>query len=718
MRFFNRSGLGWILVVACASSAWSAQPQSSVGRRVESFSLKDYRGKDHSLADLLRGRKALAVVFLGTECPLAKLYSPRMTELAKDFDAKGVGFVGIDSNRQDAITELDGFARQQGLTFPILKDVGNKVADQFGATRTPEAFVLDAEGTIRYQGRIDDQYTFGAGVGYAKPQLKRRDMAEAVAELLAGKTVSVPVTEARGCIIGRVKQAQKQADVTYSNQVVRILNQRCVTCHRPGAIGPFAMTNYDEVAGWGEMIAEVIREQRMPPWHANPAYGHFANAAVLSDKEKSDIYAWVEAGCPEGNPAELPPAPKFPEGWLLERTPEKIVYMSDAPVDVKAEGVEPYRYYVADPGFKEDKWIKSAECMPGNPSVVHHIIVFVAPPEAVDKLVEMQKRQAEELAKAGNDPETIRKQRLERRLARRGRARRPAQQPSEGRNAVNLGGRGDADISGMDLLCGFAPGTRPFQAPAGMAKKVPAGWKFIFQLHYTPNGAPQKDRSAIGLLFEDPQKITHRLATSNTANFEFVIPPNTDDYKVEADKAFVRDTLLLSMYPHMHIRGKSFRYELTWPDGRKEILLDVPRYDFNWQNWFMLTQPLLIPAGSKLHCTAYFDNSENNLFNPDPSKPVYWGDQTWEEMMIGWYDVAFPKDEAEQLLAEQRDADRKEFEEAAQRIQKRIQEQREKAAAAKDGAAKNGAANSDQPEASKAGPAPGRAGRKTSKDKS
>ncbi|HEV3416948.1 MAG TPA: redoxin domain-containing protein, partial [Pirellulales bacterium] len=279
-------------LVGLAGSAFGAE--SAVGRKVESFTLKDFRGKEHSLKEILAQRKGVAIVFIGTECPLVKLYANRMQELSQAFAAKGVALVGIDSNRQDAITEIDAYARVNGLNFPILKDVGNKVADQLGATRTPEALLLDSQGTVRYQGRIDNQYTFGAGVGFAQPQLKRKDLAIAVDELLAGKPVSVATTEFKGCLIGRIREPQKDAPVTYSNQVARLLNERCVSCHRPGEIGPFAMTNYNEVAGWGEMIAEVVREQRMPPWHANPAHGRkFSNENILSKAEKETIYSWV-----------------------------------------------------------------------------------------------------------------------------------------------------------------------------------------------------------------------------------------------------------------------------------------------------------------------------------------------------------------------------------------------------------------------------------------
>jgi peroxiredoxin len=665
--------------------------QSSVGQRVQPFTLKDFRGKDHALKELLAQHKGVAVIFLGTECPLAKLYAARLQELSVQFAKQGVALIGIDSNRQDAVTEMDAFARLNGLTFPILKDVGNKVADQFGATRTPQAFLLDAQGTIRYEGRIDDQFTFGAGVGFSQPQLKRKDLAIAVDEVLAGKPVSTATTEFKGCLIGRIREPQKDAPVTYSNQVVRLLNQRCVSCHRPGEIGPFAMTKYEEVAGWGEMIAEVVRDQRMPPWHANPAYGKFSNENVLSKAEKETLYSWVEAGCPEGNPAELPPTPQFTAGWLLERKPDAVVYMTKEPVDVKAEGVEPYRFYVTDPGFKEDKWVRSAQCLPSNPSVVHHIIVFLAPPDVADKIVETQERQLEALAQAkasGKSPEQLRAQFRAERMARSKKSQTAAAKPTTAKpTTAKPGAKKQApadegvqgDISASDLLCGFAPGTRPFLAPEGMAKLVPAGWKFIFQLHYTPNGAPQKDRSSIGLLFVDGNTVKDRLVTTNTANFQFEIPAQAEDYQVESQKKFARDTLFIGMYPHMHMRGKSFRYELTYPDGKKEVLLDVPHYDFNWQNWFNLEQPLLIPAGSNLLCTAHFDNSTNNLCNPDPTKPVRWGDQTWEEMMIGWYDVSFPKAEAQKLIDAQHESDRQELQKAIKQMQEKAAKEQQRA---------------------------------------
>jgi peroxiredoxin len=569
-----------------------------VGRTIADFTLKDYRGKTYSLADDASS-KAVVVCFLGTECPLANLYAPRLQTLADRFAPQGVAVVGISSNVQDSVTELAAYARVHGLRFPILKDPGNRVADRFGATRTLQVFVLDQDRAIRYCGRVDGQYSFGSGVGLAQPVARRDDLAIALEELLAGRPVTVATTEVKGCLIGRAREAASDSPVTYSNQIARLIQNRCLECHREGQIAPFALTDYEEVAGWGDMIAEVVREQRMPPWHANPAYGKFSNEKRLTVEEKQLIDTWVKNGCPEGNRAELPPPRPFYESWFMPRPPDQVVFMTEEPVDVKAEGVEPYRNYTVDPGFTEEKWVKLSECMPGNRAVVHHIIVFIKPPD----------RQGEKFA-------------------------------------------GDqADGRGLSFLAGFAPGTRPLLSPPGWAMRIPAGSRLVFQMHYTPIGIPQKDRSSVGMIFVDRKDVTHQMLTTNVQYHNLAIPPGDANYTVEASKPFRYDVTLLSMYPHMHMRGKSFRYELIGPgpEGKHEILLDVPRFDFNWQNSYILAEPRAVPAKSVLHCTAVFDNSRDNLANPDPTKEVHWGPQTWDEMMIGWHVIGMPVAEAEKL---------------------------------------------------------------------
>lgn len=591
-----------LTLVSCTVHAAEASPQRTstispaLGAAIDGFSLQDYRGKDHSLADW-KDAKLVVVAFLGCDCPLAKLYGPRLAELAKEFAAQGVAFVGVNSNRQDSITEIAAYARIHGLDFPILKDAGNELADRFGAQRTPQVFVLDAERTIRYAGRIDDQYGLSASSGYSKPQVNQRHLADALTALLASKPLEQASTEAPGCIIGRVRQPDATAEVTYSKHISRIMNRSCVECHRAGQIAPFALTNYEEVVGWAEMIDEVVREQRMPPWHADPKFGHFQNDTTLKSEERKQIQTWVAAGAPEGNPKDLPEPAKFAEGWLMPSPPDQIVYIADQPTEVQAEGTVEYQYFEVDLGFTEDKWVKVAECRAGNLGVVHHIIVFVRPPQGSEAM------------------------------------------------------RRNRDARGFNFLAGFAPGTRPFVLPTGMAKKIPAGSKLVFQMHYTPNGSPQQDLSMIGLKFIDPsEKIDYQVATTNAINVMFEIPPGADDYTVRATRRLTRDTLVLSLFPHMHLRGKSFYYEARYPDGTKETLLDVPRYDFNWQNHYIFSEFKTLPKGTKLFCEAKFDNSENNLANPNPKEAVRWGDQTWEEMMIGWFDVALPVADADSVL--------------------------------------------------------------------
>jgi peroxiredoxin len=561
-------------VQAAGAEKW----QSADGRTIADFEMADFRGKTWSLAEL-KEKKIVVVAFLGTECPLMAHYGPRLAELATKYDNSGVAFLGINANQQDSLAELAHFARVSKIDFPLLKDPGNKVADQFAAQRTPEVYVLDSQRVVRYHGRIDDQFTYGI----QRKQADETYLVSAIDALLAGKEVANSAVEPIGCHIGRVLTAKKEGDVTYSNQIARILQDRCLQCHRPGEIGPFSLTNYEEVVGWAEMIREVVREQRMPPWHASPEHGQFANDVRLTDEQKSLIDRWVEAGAPEGDPKDLPPPRKFVEGWRIGQ-PDQVVYMRDEPYQVPAKGEVRYQYFRVDPGFTEDKWVKAAECRPGNRAVVHHIIVFIKPPGQ------------------GLEPREI-----------------------EGVHS--------------EFLTATAPGALPMVLRPGMAKLVPAGSEFVFQMHYTPNGTAQEDRSSVGLVFADPQEVKQMVGTDKAANPRFRIPAGADNHKVEATHGFDQDMLLISLFPHMHLRGKAFRYTAIYPDKRREVLLDIPRYDFNWQNGYELIEPKRMPAGTQLFCEAWFDNSTANLANPDPTQAVRWGEQTWEEMMIGYFDA-------------------------------------------------------------------------------
>jgi len=557
-----------------------------IGKRIDNFTLLDSHSHRRSLTELAN-RKVIVLVFLGAECPLVKLYVPRLNELAQQYEPQGVTVLGVDSNAQDRPSEIATFARTCNLGFPILRDTGNAVADQLGATRTPEVVVLDQDRAIRYRGRIDD----ANGVGRKRTKAARRDLNEALEELLAGKPVSQPETQAAGCLIGRVRKIEPHGDVTYSRQISRILNRRCVECHREKELAPFALTNYDDVVGWADTICEVVKQGRMPPWFAAPEHGRFSNDCSLTDEEKKQLDTWVENGCPRGDAADLPEPPKFVRGWRIGKP--DAVYKMKEPYRVAAEGTENYKYFTIDPDLKEDVWVSMAEARPGNPAVVHHIVLFTVPP------------------------------------------------------GVKLRSEEEAQALGQNLAV-YAPGMPPWKYPDGMAARVKAGSKFIIQMHYTPNGTAQDDLSYVGLKFADAAKVKKRVQYGMAINSGFQIPPHADNYEVVSRVSFSRDMLLLNLFPHMHYRGKSFRFEAIYPDETREVLLDVPHYDFNWQLRYDLVEPKLLPKGTTLLCTGHFDNSEANVYNPDPNKAVRFGLQTWEEMQVGYYTIAWADEDLTQ----------------------------------------------------------------------
>jgi mono/diheme cytochrome c family protein len=372
------------------------------------------------------------------------------------------------------------------------------------------------------------------------------------------------------------------ASVTFTKDVAPILYKSCAECHRAGEIAPMSLMSYQEVRPWAKSIRERIVEGSMPPWSADPKHGHWANDPRLSQKEIDTIVAWVNGGAPKGEDKDLPPAPKFAEGWTIG-APDAVVQMQEE-YTVPADGTVPYLYFSMPTNFTEDKWVQALEIRPGNRSVVHHVIAYAQDTNVKDTA-------------AGGEGEL-----------RRGR--------------VHLGG--------------ITPNKTGFTFEPGTAKLIRKGSNIVFQMHYTTNGTVMKDRTKIGFVFaKEPAK--REVLTGNAMNTRFAIPAGDGNHEVKASKTFDEDVLITSFMPHMHVRGKAFTYTVTYPDGRSEILLNVPKYDFNWQHTYIPKQPIALPKGARLDCVAYFDNSEKNKYNPDPSKAVRWGDQTWEEMMIGWY---------------------------------------------------------------------------------
>jgi len=556
--------------VTIDAAAGKSPPAS---KKVADFTLPDPAGKSLALHDY-RDKPLVVLYFLGTDCPIANLYLTDLADLQKRYAGQGVQIVGIQSNAGVTPARAAQHAKDFKVAFPVLLDAGQRIAGELGATRTAEVFVLDRERVVRYHGAVDDRYgyTFKRGI----PQ--RRDLEEALKDLLAGKTVSVAETTLRGCLITRDDRAKSATPVTYAKEVSRIFQNRCQECHRAGEVAPFNLQSYDDAVEHSAMIKEVVTQRRMPPWHADPKYGEFANNRRMSQTEIDQLIAWIDAGTPLGDKRELPPPREYTDGWQIG----KPDYVFELPKEVKvpASGTVPYLYYTVPTKFKEDVWIQAAEARPGNRAVVHHIIVF------------------------GREPD------------------------SDGE-----GGLGELHI------CGTAPGDPPLVLPPGVARRIPAGTELVFQMHYTPNGKATTDRSKVGFVVYKDKDGKHPINAAKTRpimNGRLRIPPGDSNYKVESSYKFPSDAVIYQLMPHMHLRGKDFLYELTRPDGHKEVLLSVPQFDFNWQNTYRLAKPVVVPKGSTMHCVAHFDNSKENPANPDPTKLVRWGDQTWEEMMIGW----------------------------------------------------------------------------------
>lgn len=395
---------------------------------------------------------------------------------------------------------------------------------------------------------------------------------------------------AAGFVLGPGTSGAGAATPTFSKDVAPIVFAKCAECHRASGMAPMSLTSYDDARPWARAMKRKTASREMPPWGADPAIGRWANDPSLTAKELDTIAAWADGGAPEGNKADLPAPPQFAEGWSIGK-PDLVLKMPAA-FQVPADGTVPYTYITIPTNLKEDIWIRGVELRPTDRRVVHHII---------SDLVE------------GNGQPFDLKPRLTR-------------DPSLKEIPSGLG-------------AGLVPGRLYEAFDEGTVRRIPAGSAIVLQMHYTTIGQPVTDQTEVGIILaKEPPKATAKvLGGGQMPNTTFVIPPGAANHEVSARKTFDRDTYLSNLYPHMHVRGKDVSYSLVYPDGREEVLLRVPRYDFNWQMRYKFAEPKLAPKGSTLVVTAHFDNSPANRFNPDPTATVRWGDQTWEEMLIGYF---------------------------------------------------------------------------------
>ncbi|MBL8840799.1 MAG: redoxin domain-containing protein [Planctomycetes bacterium] len=542
------------------------------------FLLEASDGTRVSLHAERQDRVGTVVLFLDEQCPVSARACAAIARLVADYADQGFTFLLIDATADCDAKSAAAFAKANGLPEPLLLDPQNSVAPRFELARGAAAVVLDRELQVVYRGALDDRPADGSA------HARHEFVADALEALLIEEAPAVAATEPPG----RPLAASTRA-VTFHGDVAPLLHRECADCHRPGQVGPMALLDFDDAQGWAPQIAEVTGNGRMPPWHADPRHGRFQNERRLTDTQKALLARWAAAGAPEGDAKQKRTPPVYDDGGWAIGTPDLVIQL-DEPQPIPADGYVDYRYELVDPKITEDLWVQACEIRPTARDATHHVLALYIPP--------------------GKSPLSA------------------------------LSGLQDGSIIGAGYFAVQVPGCRPNLYPEGAGKKIEKGAKFLFQLHYTPNGKATSDQCQLGFKFcATPPK--DEVKTRGVFSYNLRIPPNEARYVTTASFTFPKATRLISMFPHMHTRGSAFKFEKVsgkGDDAVQSVLCDVPKYDFNWQNFYLPEEPVRFAAGETLLCTAAYDNSKGNPFNPDPNRMVFWGEQTYEEMMIGYID--------------------------------------------------------------------------------
>ncbi len=574
-----------------AGQTWAIKAQD----HVENFRLLDHTGASHELY-YYSDASAIAFMVQGNGCPIVRNAMPRFKELRDEFAAKGVQFFLLNANLQDNRDTINKEADDFAYDIPILMDTTQIIGEGLGLVRTGEVFVVDTNTwTVAYQGALDDRL----GYETQKKSAKQEFLKDALTNLVDGKPVEVASTDAVGCLINFPAQQSRaqHASISYAEDIAPILQENCVTCHRVGGIGPWAMNDYNMVRGFSQMIREVVRTKRMPPWHADPAHGQFSNDRSLTAEETQTLVHWVEAGAPRGEgPDPLALAAPNNFVWETEGTLGKPHAVIGIPAsEIPATGVVDYKYHHVKNTVGRDVWVQAAEVLPGDRAVLHHVITVFG-----DVITE---------------------------------------------------GKWKGRLRPKGGLRGYAPGMTNEGFPENTGVFLPADATIEFQVHYTTNGRATLDASKMGLWFYDepPEK---QVFSKFIANNDIKIPAHAKAHAEKEEYVIPKDALMYNILLHAHFRGKAGSFEAFYPDGSTEMLLSVPNYDFNWQTTYEFAEPKFMPAGTKIVQTNWWDNSAQNPANPDPSIDVTWGEQSWEEMLFGaflmrWVD----EEEAKELSA-------------------------------------------------------------------
>ncbi|MBK8040138.1 MAG: redoxin domain-containing protein [Verrucomicrobiaceae bacterium] len=555
--------------------------EHGIGRQIADVTFADLAGATHQLSAF----KSAVIAMTSATCPVSKKYLHSLAKLENDLREQNIALLLVNPFASETADEIKAQLTEAKITATYCHDQEKAFASALNAQTTTEVFLIDSKRTLIYRGALDDQY----GIDYSHDAPRSTYLREAIAAMLVGRQPVIAATAAPGCELDLKtnnkgqRTKNEELAVTYHRDVARILQQNCVTCHRENGIAPFALDDLAEVTDRAKVIKRVITEGTMPPWFAAPvAEGKdnpWANDCSLSTRDKTDLLAWLEsANRPLGDPADAPASLVFEDEWTIGK-PDLIVQLP-RPVSIKADGYMPYQFLTAQTTLTEDEWVSGYEIIPTDRTVVHHVIV----------------------------------------------------------NVHNQGGKvRDRDEGSGGYWAAYVPGNASQVYPAGFARKLPAGSTVSFQIHYTPSGKATQDQLRMGLLFakEPPRYIVETIGVPKR---KLSIPPGEANHLETHLQTVPSDLNVMAYMAHMHVRGKTFKYELITADGT-ETLLDIPRYDFNWQLRYDLAQPKVLPRGSQLKITARFDNSPANQANPDPTQIVKWGSQTFDEMMIGYLET-------------------------------------------------------------------------------
>ena len=553
------------------------------------------RGKTHALSQNDQ-RHVRVFVFLSTTCPIANSYIPELNQLYHQ-RSPNVEIYGVVSERNTTRESAKKHFEEFDASFPVLFDGNRLLEDRFDPTHVPEAFVLSPDGTLIYRGAINNAYE---SIGRRRVNVEHHYLTDAITAALANQSPTVKSTKPVGCVIAKNDRKNQLEKVTYTRDIAPILQLRCENCHRPSQVAPFAITNFEEAKSHAEMIVEVTQRRLMPPWIPGPETDHrFVGQRWLSDRELELIEQWVLGGCTMGDQADMPAPTVFAEGWQLGE-PDLIVKMPMA-FTVPASGPDLLQNFVLPVDIAEDKMVAAVEFHPGNKRVVHHAVLFLD-----------DNGNARKLDKATPEP-----------------------------GYSNFGGPG---FMPSGALGGWSVGNTARRLPNDMGRYLKKGSDIVVQVHYHPTGKVETDQSELGLYFVDkPVSVSLKepaklVGSIWMANYEMDIPAGEPAYRRSTTYTLPKDTIMVGIVPHMHLLGKSMRVTATQPKKPTEVLIDIPAWNYNWQDEYYYENPISLKAGTKIVVEAVFDNSSDNPSNPSsPPQRVTWGEETTDEMMFCFF---------------------------------------------------------------------------------